>query len=160
MGNDSLALLYYNKAIMVDSINSFGNINPQRYKDRSDFYLNSLHNNKALKDIDKAIQLSPKDLQWYYYKAKIYSIIDDYENSLKYLKIVEEKDSLYTKAINLKALIYDELGKTELAVKEMEKLIKINEDPLYYSNIALCYSKIDQFDNALENFTKAIELEL
>ena len=41
----------------------------------------------------------------------------------------------------------------------MEKLIKIKEDPNNYGNIALYYSKIDQFDNALENYTKAIELE-
>ena len=90
--------------------------------------------------------------------------MEKYDEALKDYEKVFELDSTNLTALNDRAIIYDKLGKTELAIKEMEKLIKIEEDPLYYplyySNIALYYSNIDKFDNALENYTKAIELEI
>ena len=86
--------------------------------------------------------------------------MEKYDEALEDFGKALELDSTSTAFINDIAVIYYALGKTELAIKEMEKLIKIKkEDPLYYGNNALYYSKIDQFDKALENYTKAIELE-
>ena len=53
----------------------------------------------------------------------------EYDEALKDYEKVLELDSTNTNSINNRAVIYDEIGKTELAIKEIEKIIKIKEDP-------------------------------
>ena len=154
------ALADYSKAIKLDSKN------PLRYQNRADFYAVYLQeNNKALLDYSKAIELEPANIYFLYSRGRFYkenlkdekSAIKDFEQVLK----ISPGDIA---AINYIGIIYKNQGEIDLAMKEYEKGIAFEKDyPLSaaycYSNRAILYIKINKFERALEDFSKAIELD-
>ena len=153
------ALADYNKAIELDSKNS------QRYYDRALFYKNQKNDYlKALNDYNEAIKLSPLNLTFLYGRALLYKnnlkkkdkANEDYLNMLKI-------DSTNINAINGIGLIYKEEGNFDLAIKQFSKGIELatnNKAAAYcYGNRADIYEIQKQFNEALEDYNKAVELD-
>ena len=153
------ALQDYTKAIELDSKNS-GN-----YYNRALFYANFQNDySMALEDFNEAIRLDPKNLNYLNSRAQLYKndllnndkAIEDYEKILKL-------DSININAINGIGLIFEVQGKLDLAINQFNKGIGLeNFDKsaaaYSYSNRANIYSKQDKLVQALEDYTKAIEL--
>lgn len=155
-----LAESSYSKSIQLDFRNA------KRYYDRALFYVNySKEFSKALEDYNEAIRLSPSNLIFLNGRAILHKkyllnndkAIEDYE---KIVKI----DSKNVNAINGIGLIYKDQGYFDLAVKQFNKGIELeNFDK---SAVAYCYvnrgnifAEQNKIVQASEDFTKAIELD-
>jgi tetratricopeptide (TPR) repeat protein len=155
------ALQDYTKSIELDSKNS-GN-----YYNRALFYVNFQNDySMALEDLNEAIRLDQNNLNYLNSRALLYKknllnndkAIEDYEKILKL-------DSININAINGIGLIFEVQGKLDLAIEQFNKGIKLeNFDKsaaaYSYSNRANIYSKQDKLVQALEDYTKAIELDV
>ena len=155
------ALADYNKAIELDFNKS------QQYYNRGLFFINHKKDyEKALEDYNEAIRLAPSNLNFLYGRAILYKdhllkndkAIQDYEKMLSI-------DSTNINAINGIGLIYKYQGNLDLAITQFNKGIKfesINESgaAYCYGNRADIYSDQGKLDEALQDYTKAIDLEI
>ena len=153
-----LGLNDYSQAISVDKEN------PIWYDKRANCFISKEDFTSALKDLDKAIDLAPNDPVYYNNRADFYReykneaelALKDYASALKLSKDTYES----SRALNNRALIYEEQNKLDLAIKDYSKAIEIYpNDPLYYFNRALIYQKQQNLEAALVDFTKAIKLD-
>jgi tetratricopeptide (TPR) repeat protein len=155
------ALADYNKAIELDFNKS------QQYYNRGLFFINHKKDyDKALEDFNEAISLAPSNLNFLYGRAILYKdhllkndkAIQDYEKMLSI-------DSTNINAINGIGLIYKYQGNLDLAITQFNKGIKfesINKSgaAYCYGNRADTYSDQGKLDEALQDYTKAIDLEI
>ncbi|MDE0326634.1 MAG: tetratricopeptide repeat protein, partial [Candidatus Poribacteria bacterium] len=99
-----------------------------------------------------------------------------YEEKAKETKDPKEKDENYRKAVvyftkaielmpefpqsyNNRGNAYDEIGKSDRAIQDLNTAIDLNpEVALPYNNRGKAYNKKGEFDRAIQNFSKAIDL--
>ena len=154
------ALQDYTKAIELDDKNGY------RYYSRALFYEEFREDYiKALDDYSKAIELDPTDLDFLYRRANLFdehlerrkNAIEDYETMLS----IDPED---IDAINSLGLILKKDERFELAINQFEKGIALektnpNSAAYCYSNRAEIYVQQGKLTEALQDYTKAIELD-
>ena len=157
--NADKALSNFTKAIELDDHNS------KIFGFRGDFFEKILKDyNAALLDYSEAIKLNP-NLTWNLYKrARLnYLQFSDYDSALEDCRRILKIDNGDINAINLIGLIYENQGQITLAIKEYEKGIALeNTNPkaaaFCYRNRADIFETQEKYINAIDDYTKAIEL--
>ena len=101
------------------------------------------------------ISLPIVSLATVYYNAK-----KDKENSLKYFKLAAELNPFDDDANSAIVILYQELGKPEEAITAINSNVKKNpNNPLFIAQLADIYMTNKQFDNAIEQYEKALSLD-
>ena len=86
--------------------------------------------------------------------------LGNYLEALKYINFAIQEDSTNIDYINIRALIFDDLGKTELAISEWNKYIKLDPESYFgYYRRGWVKSHTGDIEGAIEDFTTSIELE-
>jgi tetratricopeptide (TPR) repeat protein len=154
------ALQDYTKAIELD------NKNGDMYSTRALFYEEYLEDyDNALIDFSKAIELAPTNVNYLYQRGVFYKetlnknkkALDDFEKIL-------EIDSTDIDALNYIGVILEDEGKYDLAITQYEKGIALEitnptSAAYCYFNRADIYAKQGKLTEALQDYTKAIELD-
>ena len=156
--NYELALADYTIVIALDKEN------PKSYDARAKCYIVMKENTAALKDLDKAVDLDPKSPQCYINRGNFYRAYYQKDDlALKdYAIAINISTDTYqtTRALNNRALIFQDQKKYDLALEEYNKAIDISpKEPKPYSNRASIYIQQGKFDDALKDYSKAIELD-
>jgi len=117
--------------------------------------------NGAIKCFNKAVEIYPKDADYYINMGMAYGAIKDYKHELdayqKALKL-DSGDNLGTLYFNLAACL-SKLGMNEESLKYYTKATEINSyDFEAYHNKAIVLIKLRQFKQAHESLNKAIEI--
>ncbi|MBI4834052.1 MAG: protein kinase [Planctomycetes bacterium] len=161
------AIECYTKAIKADSSL------PVFYFKRACCYRETDETGKAINDYTKALDLEPNNTEFLYGRALAYEKKNDCDNMIKDLSraiTLNPKDERFCRR---RGGYYMSVKKYELAVKDLDRAIKIRPDAetynnlgFSYDNIAVSYDNIGLFperdeacDNAIRNYTKAIELD-
>ncbi len=153
------ALSDYNKAIEIDIKNG------DRYYNRANFYLDVMADyNNALIDYSKAIELNPSNVHYLYARGILFSsflkknnkAINDFEQILQ----IDPKNVDAIKSIGN---ILEEEEKYDLAITQYEKGIVLEKSnpqaaSFCYVNRAMIYSKQNRYEEALNDYNKAINL--
>lgn len=155
MGNDSLALLDYNKTIglnpdYTDAYYNRGIIyeNKEQYEQAlKDYnrairmkpsYLGDVYNNrgnvylaeneigKALEDYGKAIGFDSTDVKAYCNRAWAYFLQEDYDKALSDCNKVLKLDSLNLNAYTKRASIYEKKKNYKEAIKDYKEILKLD----------------------------------
>ena len=114
----------------------------------------------AMEDFNKAIELKKHDSKLYISRGLLKdkigeydSAIDDYTIALKYNK---HSGIAY---IN-RGIAKDKSGKPIASIGDYQRAIKVSKEvaPQAYYNMGLAQCKREQYEDAVENFSKAIEL--
>jgi len=132
------AMQDYNTAIKLKSDHHF------IYNNRGNVYRDKGKLNEAMQDYNTAIELNPDFADAYNGRGNVYFLKDDFDNA------IEE----YNMAIKLApddALPYNNRGNLYLRKGELEQIAQTNPEPDYRRNA--------QFDRAIEDYSKAVELD-
>jgi tetratricopeptide (TPR) repeat protein len=147
------ALVDFNKAIDLDNDVAFA------YIGRADVYNKRLQIDLALNDANKGIQLKPKYAYaynvrgtTYFYNYQSDLAIQDFSKAIQLNP--QDNDSLYTRGIN-----YRNQQKYDLAISDFSGVIEDDPGATIYICRAECYVAIGNYDSAIEDATKAIELD-
>jgi tetratricopeptide (TPR) repeat protein len=133
---------------------------------RAQFYRNYKQNfDFALKDLNDALKLKPNQITFLFERAELYQYeIKNYEKALDDYQKVLSIDSLNFDAIEKIGDIYSKEGDFELARKYFEKLVRMETrfpkiGAIGHVGIANIYLGNQQFDNAVFEYTQAINLD-
>lgn len=157
-GKFSEALKDYSKSIELDPTN------PERYASRSEFYASKQDFEKALEDISKAIEIDPNEEFYYAHRGYLY-----YELKKNDRAIENYKKALLINPNSVGSIygignIYQMDGKMGLAIETFTEGIALEKiDPITvadcYSERARIYQNQGKLENALKDYSKAIELD-
>jgi len=150
------ALADFTKAIDLDKEN------PERYVNRANCYVEMEDYTNALKDLDKAIDLAPENPLYYNNRADFYETQEKYDEALKdYATAFEISTDDYEsmRAIANRANIYWGQEKLELSIEEYTKGLLIQENQILYENRVGVYLELEDYDKAIADYTKIIELD-
>jgi len=200
MGNPDFAIREYEKAI--ESASGM-KTKARAYSLRGSYYVDQYfqkndirYSDLAMKDYSKAIDLDPRNVDWYLHRANTYNMLNKNDLAVKdYSKAIELNPNMgntyfcralfyttgegnpalairdFTKALELglekvwvstayyqRAGLYKKIGKTELALQDYSKAIKVEPDSgSLYSLRSMFYAELGKNDLALQDYSKAIE---
>ena len=149
VGNTETGIKYLNKQIEKTPLR------PEPYWNKAIANLRVEKFDKALIDIDKALNILPHNGYLYSIKAEILDGMNDYENAEKNYDIAISKDENY---INGKIEFQIRNDKINDAIKELKILIEKHpfEGGLYFKRGEL-YEKLNNNELALNDYKKAFE---
>ena len=157
----------------------------EAYRDRAFAYTRIHQYDKALEDINKAISLAPDEPIPYWHKAAIYEgmhqsdkVRECYEQLIEvYTKLIKKDPNKSSYYLNRATVYYYKFNDYNRAIEDYRKGLSLPDDEVYpdslkksYPNIekearathywscGQCYQKINDYVNAIEMYTKAIEL--
>ncbi len=148
------AILDYTEAIRI-APNSL-----KAYINRGVVYYSNKEYEKAVLDFKRAIEINPFDTMAYFHLAYLYTSLGKKEQAIgvykEILKINPEGAAAYYKLGSL----YSSIGKNRQAIGFLKKTIDLAPNlAAAYNNLAEAYYYEKQFDLAIENCDKAIQLE-
>ena len=120
----------------------------------------------ALAEFEKIIKLDEKNADAYEKKADCLDLLGNVEGSIEYYTKAIEIDSTKKNAFYNRALSFEKLGKIDNVISDY--ITAINTDPdnkselnnkLIYLNLGIVYGQQYRLDNAIEAFSKAIEID-
>ena len=115
---------------------------------------------KAIEFMDKALELDPKMLAGYSYRAIAYMNLSKYEDGIK---SCDDGLTIYPQfglAYSTKGMIYTRMGKPDDAFKQYDKAIELKvEEPSLYYNRAITYMTINKPKECLEDLKKAVSIQ-
>lgn len=127
---------------------------------------NTLHENgrykEAISYYEEALKVSPSSMQAIYEIALSYLKLEDYENALKYsTKVINSNTpALFENAYCVKSEALAGLGKFDQAIQLLrEAVLKKPESYRLYYNLGVCYFKQGKPDLAINNLSRAIDLD-
>jgi tetratricopeptide (TPR) repeat protein len=127
-----------------------------RFRDHSHF-------REAKTCCDRVIQSEPGCMNAYFLRAKILTELEHRTQALADVNFVIQRFNSYPPAYELRARIYDEQGKTRLAVDDIAKVIALNKVPKAKAapliTRSVYYRKLGQFEEALADLTLSIKLD-
>ena len=126
----------------LESIKKGKILNPslgELYFAESSIYLKQKKRNSAKESLIQGIKLNSTNSAAMFQLGNIFLIEKKYNKALNYFNKTIEIDPLFWQAINNKGLIYFELNKIKLSVKNFESAIKLKDDaePLLALAVAL-----------------------
>jgi len=159
LGNALYVLKKFEDSIKAYSISLELNEHAVAYYNRGNAYLELHEYAKAIKDFDKAIELSPNYAEAYNNRGVAYAELGEYKRAIKdYDKAIElnpdDAEAYYNRGI-----AYARLGKYKRAIEDYDRAIELN--PNYakaYIGRGLAYAERGEYNKAIKDFDKAIEL--
>lgn len=89
----------------------------------------------------------------------LYDGLGDYESALREVNLAMELDSTDYSLLNNRADIYNDMGRTDLQLADLDSLIeKVPDNAEYYSHRAYAYLFMEQYQKAIEDLDMAIAL--
>jgi tetratricopeptide (TPR) repeat protein len=129
------------------------------YFARSQFNCEDGYNENAMKDINQAINLSPKDTSYLNQRGLYKALLNNYKGAIKDMKNVSLNNINNYKFYQIKAVAYDQLNMFKEALEAAEKCISLNP------NVGVAYLvrgnaryKLGQKDAGIEDLRKAAKL--
>ncbi|MBO4780124.1 MAG: tetratricopeptide repeat protein, partial [Selenomonadaceae bacterium] len=120
--------------------------------------------NRALEDCNKAIQLDPKDSSYYIARANLYkSSFKDYDKALADYTTAIKLNPKDVDAYKARVKFYESHKKYSEAINDHKTILKLTPEKIDgydYIEIGDMYKELKDYPNALEYYTKAINLEL
>ena len=114
----------------------------------------------AIENINKAINLDPKNSLNYAIKTQILQFKGIYKEALKTIKKAIEMDPNVANYYSDLAYILIWMNKFEKAIKAINKAIEIEPTVAeYYSQLASVYCFLNQYEKALETLSIAIKID-
>ena len=113
---------------------------------------------KAIEDAFNAIVIQPSEIIYYSNRAQIYYDLGDYEKSnADYEKIIALDETDVVGYMGLGRNFYDQ-EKYQQAISQFNYATRLDPNYHYaYSWMACCYTKLREYNNAVDNIIKAIE---
>ena len=118
--------------------------------------------NLALQNYDKAIELEPQNSLAYVNRAIFYEALEEYGKALDDYNKALELDPKNKEALQSRGDLYSKLKDPSKAAKDYELSMEGENkkfDGFDYVNLGDKYKEANDFPNAIENYTKAIETE-
>jgi tetratricopeptide (TPR) repeat protein len=136
------------------------NKNSQLWESMADDQFDKGNISKSLEYINKAISITPKRSILFFKRALYYNDMKKYEFALNSIdSSIIICDTIYT-YYSIKAKILGHLHKTDSALKYFAKAIKIRpHNPRPYQDRGLMYYEINQFEDAMNDFDKALSID-
>jgi tetratricopeptide (TPR) repeat protein len=126
---------------------------------RAMVYINILQDaDKALADINQALELKPSEPDFLFLKSTCYRIKKQPEEGLKVINQILESDPGSIDAIRGRGEVYLEMHKYEDAAKDFKKILEIKPGEFgSLCNLASCMCELQRYEEAQEVYLKAIE---
>ncbi len=113
---------------------------------------------EAVKSIDMAISLVPRNPEYHLVKADILYRMEDFEGALNELNFSETLGNRSANLYSLKSLCFGSMGDYEKSLDMADKAISVDPDYAYaYYNRALALRNMGKYKEAIEAYKKAIE---
>lgn len=172
-GWNNRGLAKYNKQDFLGAVEDYTQailLNPQfieAYLNRSITYFVLKQYPKALEDCTKVLELSPKNnTSQGYYLASVYyqrgntkRELQDWNGALQDFTTSLEIDPNYVKSYQGRAWIKEEQKDWNGAIRDYSEAIRLDPQASYYYNRAVSYSQLEQFPEALQDYTQAIQIQ-
>ncbi len=143
----------------MDTIGLSDKAKAERYFEVADTYYKIGLFRKSLENIDKAIELESKNINYYIFRGNNYASLRSYKAAMIDFDNVIELDSQSAIGYRNIGLIQLELRKYEMALMVFNKAIKLDSlDAMSYSNRGFTYTKLGKYDLAIVDLDKAISL--
>ena len=123
----------------------------------SKYYLDDYQ--EAIVDLNYRILTEPSDAVAYYYRGNCYNLLEKDEESIHdFDKAIELNPENY-QSYYFRGLSKMNLGDFQGAIIDLNKLKEIDKDPqsVVFRVLGVCEFELENYENALENFQKAIE---
>lgn len=157
------AVAEYNRAVELeaDVAPHFGGGNPYAvvYNNRGAAHSEIGCHDKAIDDLNKAIDLSPDDAESYYNRGAAYIDLEQYDKAISdYSKAIDLEPERAIYYIN-RGRAYDLIDDNDRAIDDFDRAVEINPDSsaAYFSR-AMVYLKLRELDRAVEDINKALAL--
>jgi len=129
--------------------------------DAADYFISINDQDKALKIINYALNIFPNNTDFQLLKAEVLINKESFKEAMHLLKEIEKKEPYNTHVYIYKANIYQIEGQSKKSIKEFQRALTLNvNDPeIIYEHMGHFYIVEEDFDLALENFLKCVELD-
>ncbi|MDR3290960.1 MAG: hypothetical protein LBT10_02320 [Methanobrevibacter sp.] len=118
----------------------------------------------AIKYFDKAIELCKSDSNYgndpsyiYITKGESLAMSKNYDEAIKTLDLIGDKDDNADVKFREKSIIYRKLGDYDNALKYIDKAIEIDSEPYLMETKGIIYLCMKDYDLAMEYFNHAID---
>jgi tetratricopeptide (TPR) repeat protein len=153
-----LTLQDFSQAIALDPTE------PSYFHNRANCYLGIGKHDLAIADFTAGIQLDPNNAGLFSGRGQVYERLRKPELAVADLSRaieLEGPDDLFAGLdFMMRANLYEELGKLDLAVRDWHTLIKRKQDDAYYyRKRGELYGRLGKYDQAIKDYNKAIALE-
>jgi len=153
-GNYDRSLQYARKAVEFNDDNYWFKIQ------LAQLYLLKNEKDSARSIYEKIIQKWPDKIEINYEIARIYADESEYEKALEILNIIEKENGISEPVSLLKEQVYLKMGKTDLAVNEIQKLIDLMPEEIrYLGMLAELYNSIGRNQEAQDTYDKIFEID-
>ncbi|OGS45660.1 MAG: hypothetical protein A2539_07240 [Elusimicrobia bacterium RIFOXYD2_FULL_34_15] len=154
--NAKKKIKYFSKAIdKWETDNGYKN-KLNAYTNRGIEYSLLGHNEEALSDFTKALKIG-EDSSTYYNRALIYNFQNKFKDSIADLNKAIKLNACFKEAYALRANLYKKIGNIKKSNEDIEKVNKISESDTPF-NIGLQYYNKEMYDNAIESFSDAVNI--
>ncbi|MGD1152000.1 MAG: tetratricopeptide repeat protein [Syntrophales bacterium] len=154
-GNYKDAIDAYSQAIELNPENA------KAYRNRGVNYAMLANHNKAIKDLNKFVELSPKDAaDAYVSRGIVYAILGSYDQSIKDLNKAIALNPKDARAYRVRGDVHVRLVNYKKGIEDYTKAIKLSpKDAGYaYNYRGLVYERIGNYSQAIKDLNKAIAL--
>ena len=133
------------------------------YNNRGNSYNELKQYERAIEDLNKAIEIEPEDAEAYYNRGDSYNKLKQYERAIQdFDKAIGLKPD-YAEAYNNRGNSCDGLKQYERAIEDFDKAIELKPDKevltISYYNRGISYNGLKQYERAIADYDKAIELK-
>lgn len=137
---------------------------PSYFHMRANSYLGLGKDDLAIADFTAGIKLDPKNAGLFSGRGQVYQLlrkpalaVADLSRAIE----LEGPDDLFAGLdFVMRAHLYEELGKLDLAVRDWDVLVKRKpDDASYYQSRGKIYGKLGKYDQAIKDYNKALALE-
>ncbi|MCS7027440.1 MAG: tetratricopeptide repeat protein [Bacteroidia bacterium] len=129
------------------------------YAYRADLYIEIKEYQKALADLDKAVQLKPDFYFAYWRRGIAYIRMEAYEKAIEDLTQAIKINPKFTGAYCDRGDAYLRLGQTKLAFKDYEKAIQLSPNMTFpYNYRAMAYVELENYKAALLDLNRVLSI--
>lgn len=126
----------------------------------ANLYISGGKEDSAIFVFEKIVQGQEDNLDYKFTLANLYAENGEYKKALLLLEAMEETYGIAEQVSIAKHQIYAKIGKDELAVNEIEKLMELNPgNIMYYGILAEFYSERGKDEKAEELYEKILKME-
>lgn len=132
----------------------------KEYIDNAMELANRSDHDKAVKELEKALKLFPKDEETLYNLGFVHSEMDDYQNAYEYFKKLININPKHIDAFNSLGMLFARQGKISDSIFVYQKGIENNpSSAVLHNNLGNVYYDTGNFEKAVGFFKKSGELD-
>ena len=139
----------YTEAIRRDPENAMA------YYNRGGSYFELGQRDLAIQDYEKAVALDLRLTEEFGYKCQLFDDLDGYQPSVKDCKFLIRVGRQFAGAFSGRGSEFYELGQYRRAIRDYDRAIRLDSTAKDYNNRALAHLKVDNIDDAFDDFERA-----